>query len=389
MKLFPRKNKSDTAEERTGAESLNHRESITRTESARRREPEEEDGNRTQSARIRWKDRRAKKKELPEEPTVEESDYFYEFGMVYASGADGEPDYRAAMDYLRAAAEDGHGEAARKVGLMYQDGFGVDADAAEAAKWYRKAMDLGDIPAANLLGTLYDLGLGVPQNSYECIHLYRSAAERGSMKAVNNLGYMYEHGRGVKKDTEEAIRLYRKAAEAGVQRAAKHLGELGLRYAAGKGLPKDYSRAADLLKSASEYGDLSVAPLLAAMYETGKGPGQDYFEAYRWYRLSGWDSSAADVLKKVRSAGMADEMYVFGLKLLQSEDIPDISGSAPDDAEGLFRAAADLGHSGASDMLTMFDVDFGEQSEPEEPLNCQSEAEQVENETSAEDDIKG
>ncbi|MBR2779092.1 MAG: sel1 repeat family protein [Firmicutes bacterium] len=384
---------------------------------------------------------RARLAQLSPEERKAEGEKLYQYGLEYLHPEDGKPDYRAAVKNLRLAAEDGHPGAARKLGRLYQDGNGVAQNDAKAAEWYKKAMAGGDVPAANLLGTLYDLGKGVLQDSLESVRLYHLAAKKGSMKAVNNLGYMYEHGRGLPQDAAKAKRLYTLAAEAGVQRAVQHMGEvyeyglagdgkdinlaealkwydrceskasytalekrilegediamireIGMKFASGTDLPKDYSRAVKFLRTAVDRGDLSLAPLLAAFFETGKGVEKDHYEAYRWYNAANREKDAVDVLEKAMTECDADDLYYIGLKLFGSAGTEEILH----ESYRFLKAAAELGSAGAAEMIRSTAPlaalnDAGSEDEAEAPPAAMEEAgseiEAVAAETETDDNI--
>lgn len=81
-----------------------------------------------------------------------------------------------ALQVWLPAAQGGDGEAQYYVGQMFERGLGVDPDFAAAAEWYRKAADQEYSAAQIALGSLYESGRGVPQDAEEALRWYRRAA---------------------------------------------------------------------------------------------------------------------------------------------------------------------------------------------------------------------
>ncbi|MGH9380035.1 MAG: caspase family protein [Thermoanaerobaculia bacterium] len=74
------------------------------------------------------------------------------------------------------AAQGGDAEAQYYVGQMFERGLGVDPDFAAAADWYRRAADQEYSAAQIALGSLYESGRGVAQDAQEALRWYRRAA---------------------------------------------------------------------------------------------------------------------------------------------------------------------------------------------------------------------
>jgi len=120
------------------------------------------------------------------------------------------------------------------------DPVGVPQDYKEAVRWWRAAAEQGYSPAQFNIGAMYDNGRGVPQDYKEAVRWYRAAAEQGHSIAQFNLGYSHSAGQGVPQDYKEAARWYRMAAEQGQPDAQNNLGFM---YANGQGVPQDYIQA--------------------------------------------------------------------------------------------------------------------------------------------------
>jgi hypothetical protein len=84
-------------------------------------------------------------------------------------------DIKQALRIWMETAQGGDPEAMTNVGEIYERGMGVPPDYAAAAEWYRKAADKGYSRALFNLGTMYEQGLGVEQDQLKALNLYRQA----------------------------------------------------------------------------------------------------------------------------------------------------------------------------------------------------------------------
>jgi TPR repeat protein len=89
----------------------------------------------------------------------------------------------AALRWLAAAAEQGHGLAQLKLGTMYEEGRGVIQDYAAAFEWFRQAAEQGEAEAMFRLGTMYEAGRGVPKDFVAAYVWLNLAAARGETRA--------------------------------------------------------------------------------------------------------------------------------------------------------------------------------------------------------------
>ena len=89
--------------------------------------------------------------------------------------------YQTALKVWESLAHGGDAAAQTYVGEIYEKGLGVPPNYAAAAQWYRRAAEQGFSRAAINLGNLYEKGLGVPQDSQEALHWYRRAAGLGAL----------------------------------------------------------------------------------------------------------------------------------------------------------------------------------------------------------------
>jgi TPR repeat protein len=91
---------------------------------------------------------------------------------------DRDGDDAVVVNYLKAAARDGHVEAQLFLGQLYEDGeLGLEKDDKAAFQMYRNAADGGSASAQFVLAVAYDLGdLGLEKDDKAALELYRNAA---------------------------------------------------------------------------------------------------------------------------------------------------------------------------------------------------------------------
>ena len=124
-------------------------------------------------------------------------------------------DDEIVVNYLKAAARDGHVEAMWRLGCAYDLGdHGLKKDEKAAVEMYRNAADGGSASAQFVLAVAYDLGmLGLEKDVKIAFEMYRSAADGGSASAQRALGVAYEDGQlGLEKDDKAALEMYRKSS---------------------------------------------------------------------------------------------------------------------------------------------------------------------------------
>ena len=115
--------------------------------------------------------------------------------------------FRAAAQWVRRAAEQGHTEAAYNLATLYVSGQGVERDLAEAAKWCTvRRPRKGKATAQSNLGVFYASGQGVPQDLAEAARWFRKAAEQGMPKPSSTWDRSIRKARWVAKDLVEAYK---------------------------------------------------------------------------------------------------------------------------------------------------------------------------------------
>jgi len=179
-------------------------------------------------------------------------------------------DDEIVVNYLKAAARDGHVEAMRQLGCAYEFGeHGLKEDEKIAVEMYRNAADGGSASAQFVLAVAYDLGdLGLEKDDKAALELYRNAADGGDQDAQCALGGAYEDGQlGLEKDDKAALEMYRKSADGGSASAQCYLGfchKFG-----DLGLEKDEKTALEMYRNAAEGGSASAQFFLGVAYERG------------------------------------------------------------------------------------------------------------------------
>ena len=72
----------------------------------------------------------------------------HNLAVLYAEGIDGKPDYKAAAEWFRKAADYGVADSQYNLGILYARGIGVRANLAESYNWFALAAASGDSDAA-------------------------------------------------------------------------------------------------------------------------------------------------------------------------------------------------------------------------------------------------
>jgi localization factor PodJL len=68
----------------------------------------------------------------------------HNLAVLYAEGIDGKPDYKAAAEWFRKAANRGVADSQYNLGILYARGIGADQNLAESYKWFALAAHQGD-----------------------------------------------------------------------------------------------------------------------------------------------------------------------------------------------------------------------------------------------------
>ena len=127
-------------------------------------------------------------------------------GNIFASGADGKPDYEQAVKWYRKAAEQGQPDAQFGLALRYALGQGVALDLQEALVLFIAAADQGQAGAQYDLATMYEEGKGTPANRSLAEHYYQLAADQGMPQAQFRLGRLLA---GTKESRSDRVSAYK------------------------------------------------------------------------------------------------------------------------------------------------------------------------------------
>ncbi|MFZ5511582.1 MAG: tetratricopeptide repeat protein, partial [Pseudomonadota bacterium] len=125
-------------------------------------------------------------------------------------------EYQAAARALIPLARAGDARAQTQLGLLYFFGRGVAEDEKAALAWLKKAANQGHVEAMLHLGNALVFGADAPRlvadPDREAAQWYFRAASAGNADAQYNLGLLFLAGKGVMENREEALRWIRRAA---------------------------------------------------------------------------------------------------------------------------------------------------------------------------------
>jgi TPR repeat protein len=189
--------------------------------------------------------------------------------------------FKVIYKWIHAAAKKGHAPALHLVGLAHYWGVGVKEDEAEAFKWTEQSAGKGYLPAMTKLVDVYNRGRGVPENQQKAALWLQKAADKGDVRSAYELAIRHAAGQGVKKDAAAAARWHEVAAGKGHQES---MIQLGFAHAEGRGVPRDEKEAERWLDRAVEKGGADVMYDLAVRYAAGREVGKDEAKAAGWYR---------------------------------------------------------------------------------------------------------
>lgn len=240
-------------------------------------------------------------------------------GLMYAMGQGVPRDRHDALGwylYARSAYEPaalGDVDAQLIMGLLYASNvIGRRANDQLAAEWFARAALQDDVFAQLLLARMYDKGVGVPGSESAARRWYEAAVATahqtaGDVVAQLVLGIMYTGRYTVPRDYAKVVHWYTRAAEQGSAYAQLVLGNI---YARGEWVPRDRSAAIKWWRLAALQGDV------VAQYYTGEwyrqaGPQQDYVQAYAWFNIASFNTTAAPGAA-VHFPAWSEREWVFG-----------------------------------------------------------------------------
>ena len=262
---------------------------------------------------------------------------------LFEIGDIADPNYAAAMQRARMAAEAGSGEAQALLAFILSSGPQDMRDLDEADLWYERsaaagcpqgmlghalalnrkgggetaqrevAMQLlGNAAEAGLPAALYALGvineggLGATRNEAAAAEFYRRAAEKGHRSGQARWGKALMHGIGVEANPSDGETWLRRAALAGDPEAAAALGDL---HASARSLPPNHAEAASWFRRAAEAGHKGAARSLGLLYFAGAGVPYDPEQGMQWFRISAaaGDGPARSEFGNLLLSGMGEE----------------------------------------------------------------------------------
>ncbi|WP_218573921.1 tetratricopeptide repeat protein [Plesiomonas shigelloides] len=208
-----------------------------------------------------------------------------QFELANRLAGKAQPDYRAAMHWMKKAAENGvmsvdkatQSYAAAQVAMWYEQGLGEPKDLVKARSWWQQSARLGNAQASWRLALLCQQkndGLLVAA----CIDSVEQAAKGNVIEAQRALAQWYSQKSEASK---EAITWLTKAAQAGDNRAQATLASF---YAQGRGVPRNLAIAERWYIKAAKQGD---AQALLWMAEQSRGK-----TALGWYQQAAEAGSA-------------------------------------------------------------------------------------------------
>lgn len=201
----------------------------------------------------------------------------------YMDGDNLPKDWKTAICWYRAAAQNGSSYAKYWLGIFYQNGWIVGESVTVAAHWFELAKGHRDsVPAQTQVAdrfaddnsAVYDMG--------RALVWYNRAANKHDLKAELALGNFYVTSHE-QKDIQRALTWYGKASEQRSTEADYNIGQIYLR---GVGIPQDLEEAHKWLLKAAQQGYQPAQYDLAEMYYRGEGVKHDPVRAYAWLEVS-------------------------------------------------------------------------------------------------------
>eukprot|EP00038_Savillea_parva_P002687 m.116551 g.116551 ORF g.116551 m.116551 type:complete len:928 (-) comp10922_c2_seq2:157-2940(-) len=275
-----------------------------------------------------------------------DTEYLVGTWLGQGQGTPDGPDHTAASEYIRRAADQGHGDAAYSYAVMHMRGLGVEKNDDRAVEYLTIAANTGHPSATAILGKMasrqsvdskktdtaktmkfdeehwsaqypggwtqspifqscivpavdnddvqcnFNLGLlfatGTAQanpNAKTAAQFYRTAAKAGNAKAAFNLALLYEQ-EGVTvfgfDAPSQALHWFRVAASSGLHGAQVALGTM---YERGYGMGRPNATAAlEWYTVAAEGGQVGAQYKVGTMHAQGVGCVRDHSVAEEWFR---------------------------------------------------------------------------------------------------------
>jgi TPR repeat protein len=215
----------------------------------------------------------------------------------YLAGRGVDRNAALAMEWYRAAADQGLGDAQHKLAALLASGVeGAEPDPRQALQWLAKAADKGVAQAQYELAKQLRVGEGIAADPLQAMHYYHEAADRDHADAMFSLALMLEVGAGLDRPyPERAAGWYRRLAQRHAHGGAAH--NLGILHAQGSGVPKDVAMAQELFELAISLGADEAMHSLALLLVRGDGLPADIVEGAKWAILAQRDDPRGDARK--------------------------------------------------------------------------------------------
>ncbi|MCR4936922.1 MAG: toll/interleukin-1 receptor domain-containing protein, partial [Lachnospiraceae bacterium] len=204
-------------------------------------------------------------------------------GVYLRDGNGVEPDYPAAIEWYKKAAEGGNYAAMRNLALNYLNN---ENNPKKAEEYYQMAVDAGDITSMDKMGDLYyDGKLNDGNPDYKLARQwYEKAADLGYSDAMYSLGKMYYDGKETgTADYKTARQWYEKAVDAGSSSAMNSMGYGYERGGFSEDGQPDYAKAVEWYELAAENGNSTAMNNLGILYSSEGNGITDYAKAEEWY----------------------------------------------------------------------------------------------------------
>ena len=192
-------------------------------------------------------------------------------------GIDANP--HAAFSYFEKAAKQGNSTAMFYCGLDRED----KRIESEAAKWFRQSADLGNAAGQCGYGRCLERGFGVDRDLKEAAKYYSLSAQQKNALGQVKYGICLQEGIGVVKDLREAASYFKLAALQGFPEGQLMYGKC---LAEGSGVKRDPVLAVRYYRMASEKGNAEAQVTYGLCLLNGEGVARDLAEAARLFQLA-------------------------------------------------------------------------------------------------------
>ncbi len=184
----------------------------------------------------------------------------YRLGYMTQIGLGTSADYKAACEYWRLAAHEGHSLAMYELGKAYEGGVGVIKDVDRAINYYANSSES------------------------DCAARFKKLFQNGHLRAAFHLGVLYQKGSLVSRDEAKAFEYF---------------------------LASRSSEGFEILKKSADEGNKVAAYYTARSYEEGIGTGQAEHMACMYYQYAGNIQDAQSRLAALNRKREATELKIL------------------------------------------------------------------------------